>query len=1411
MMEQLGAMALSAAAVAPVQPSPPAGLGWERLGEYRILREVARGGMGVVYEAVQESLGRHVALKILPGKGRLTTTQIERFRLEARSAGRLHHSNIVPVHGVGEHEGVHYYAMQFIEGHGLDAILDDLRRLRGLVEGTAVSCTQDRTPPGTGDPNGSMALARSLVTGGFGSSAAAVDRTGTREPSSDQTIPLGAASEQSATTPGIPRSREATAAAPSLSSTDSSALSLTIESQFYRSVTRIGIQVADALTYAHQQGVLHRDIKPSNLMLDIAGHVWVTDFGLAKLEGSDGPTRTGDIVGTVRYMAPERFDGWSDRRSDVYSLGATLYELLTLRPLFPGAAQAELIEKVLHAAPEPPRKLDPAIPRDLETIVLKAIAKEPGDRYATAQAIGEDLKRFLEDRPVLARRSTPVERFWRWCRRNPGLAAANITAAALTTILAIVSTIAAWTYRDQRDLIGSQLHQIEADRDRIRDSEARERQARSEARQQLYQALYDQARAGRFGRQVGQRFQGLEALRRAAAIAPELEEPSEKLAQLRDEVIACLALPDLKPTGRVIARPQGIVLATFDPTLTRYALRFKDGTIQVRRVADDQEVARFQARGDRDIFVFRFSPDGRYLTTTHQPDLDLTVWDVVRRTIAVKDPGPVSWGAARFSPDSRRLAVAHADGEFLIYDLATGQPRRRWRERSPSDPVFSPDGTLIALMDHDGRVYSSLRILEAESGRIVRSIPIPQLPLEGMVWSPDGATLATTSGEAKIYLWDATTTTRKATLDGLSGGASAAFHPSGALLASTSWDGRMRLWDPVLGRTVLTLTDYSAAPEFSRDGRIVVSLEDHWTIHQVDPALEYRTLAHAFAQQQGYGDVTIRADGRMLALGTHGGVVLWDLARSTELAVLPIGTTQHLRFEASGDLLTSGATGVQRWPIRCDAQQGQARIGPPHPLRLPVGFCGIDEDPLGRIVAKAAHTRAYVQIAERAFHVGPLDDVRSVAISPDGEWLATGSHGKTGAQVWRIRDAVQVAHLAIDGFVHVQFSRDGKWLMTTSPPCRLWAAGTWHEVRQIGGRGLTFSPDSRQVVVQDSSRALRLVETETGRTLARLESPDACQVDDATFSPDGSRLVVTTNDGPAVHIWDLRAIRRQLTRMGLDWDAPAYSDDDPAADSSPPLPSLQVDFGKLADHLEHYNESPETLLQRYTKRLQKDPDDAAAYHHRAHALAELNRLKEAGDDLTRAIRLRPDDLHSLIFRAEISYRFQRYQSAITDLEAALARDPGRFGLAEFLAVCCNNLAWELAKAPEPRRELDRALGMIRRAQAVAPDEGTLLNTLGVVHYRAGRYSEAITTLERSLAAGRGLSDGFDLFFLAMAHHRLGHRDQARECFDRGVRWSGAHTNLDARSAKELAGFRAEAEAVLAGAADEVPDDVFANP
>jgi serine/threonine protein kinase len=349
--------------------------------------------MGVVYEAVQESLGRHVALKVLPAHALLAAEHLERFRREARAAALLHHSNIVPVFGTGEDRGVHFYAMQFIHGQSLDRVLRELRQERGQADDLSAS------------------LAEALRTGQF---------------------PAGAAGAGEAPAP---------AAASTGRDTASSGLGGRRDGEYFRGVARLGVQAAEALAYAHRQGIVHRDVKPSNLLLDAQGTVWVTDFGLAKTEGAGELTRSGDVVGTLRYLAPERFAGRSDPRGDVYSLGATLYELLTLRPAFDEPDRARLIERVTHGEPPRPRQVDGRIPRDLETVVLKALAREPADRYATAEALADDLRRFLLDRPIRARRAGVAERAWRWCRRNPvvaGLLAAAVVLAAGLAVLAVL-------------------------------------------------------------------------------------------------------------------------------------------------------------------------------------------------------------------------------------------------------------------------------------------------------------------------------------------------------------------------------------------------------------------------------------------------------------------------------------------------------------------------------------------------------------------------------------------------------------------------------------------------------------------------------------------------------------------------------------------------------------------------------------------------------------------------------------------------------------------------------------------------------------------------------------------------------------------------------------------------------------
>jgi hypothetical protein len=414
-------------------------------------------------------------------------------------------------------------------------------------------------------------------------------------------------------------------------------------SRYQREIARIGAQVADALDYAHKRKVIHRDIKPHNILLDTLGNAWITDFGLAKLkqEGQeDAGSTTQAFAGTLRYMAPERFRGESDGCDDIYALGTTLYEFLALRPVFEATDQHQLLGQIEHDPPTPLRQIDRRIHPDLAAIVAKTLAKDPAERYATAAELRDELRRFIEGRPVKTRPVPAYSRLWRWCKREPWLAGANIAAAIATIVLAIVSTFAAWTYREQLDALRIERGKTETALWAKADAE-REAQLRS---LDGFHSRLNAAMAKRFSRQMGQRFEGLEALREAAAVGRKLRLPAEKFDPLCDAAIACMALPDVTPVGRGITAPEGLVCSAFDSMMTRLALRVRDGTIQVRRMADHQEIARFQARGDRDIGVLRFSPDGRYLATTHHPDGALTVWDVDRRAISVNDPGPISWG-----------------------------------------------------------------------------------------------------------------------------------------------------------------------------------------------------------------------------------------------------------------------------------------------------------------------------------------------------------------------------------------------------------------------------------------------------------------------------------------------------------------------------------------------------------------------------------------------------------------------------------------------------------------------------------------------------------------------------------------------------------------------------------------------
>jgi serine/threonine protein kinase/Flp pilus assembly protein TadD len=377
------------------------------LGDFRIVREVGRGGMGIVYEAEQISLGRRVALKVLPFAATMDPRQLQRFHNEARAAAGLHHTNIVPVHAVGCERGVHYYAMQFIDG----------RTLADLI-------TQQRQGP----------------------------------PSQ---VPTMAEEEAAASATTVPPAAQATSAAPR-------------DKAYFRRVAEWGIQAAEALDCAHSLGVVHRDVKPANLLVDGTGRLWVTDFGLAQVHSDARLTMTGDLVGTLRYMSPEQALAKRvviDHRTDVYSLGATLYELLTLEPAFRGADRQELLRQIAFEEPRPPRRVNRAVPAELETIVLKALEKNPAERYATAKELADDLRRWLEDQPIQARRPSLGHRARKWAQRHKPLVGA--VAVCLLVTLVTGGGSAGWVLGDRAT--------------RQREAEGKVRQALDEAAPRLRQ------------------------------------------------------------------------------------------------------------------------------------------------------------------------------------------------------------------------------------------------------------------------------------------------------------------------------------------------------------------------------------------------------------------------------------------------------------------------------------------------------------------------------------------------------------------------------------------------------------------------------------------------------------------------------------------------------------------------------------------------------------------------------------------------------------------------------------------------------------------------------------------------------------------------------------------------------------
>jgi WD40 repeat protein/serine/threonine protein kinase len=1081
-MEQAGSAGTPATGAA----APGDGAGGtllESLGDYRIIREVGRGGMGVVYEAVQESLGRHVALKVFAPWARADPRQIERFRREARAAARLHHTNIVPVFGVGECNGRRYYAMQFIQGQGLDAILHELRRLRSAPEadGTGLAA-----PASTRSAPLAATVAHCLLTGRF--EATQETEPGFEVSPSTMTASRGGAEPAS----------------------DASDWASQAGGSYARTIARVGFQVAEALAHAHGHGILHRDIKPSNLLLDVAGNIWVTDFGLAKAEDSEALTEAGDIVGTLRYMAPERFHGDSGPASDIYGLGVTLYELLTLRPAFDEGDRARLIDHILHTDPPPPRALDTKIPRDLETVVLKAMAKHPADRYVSARALAEDLERFLQDRTILARRSTVSERLWRWCKRNPLVASLLGLLALVLGGVAIGSSLAAFQFNEmavteRRAKIAESAALVIAKRSA---EEATDKAAALQ--KQLYINLVARAHsewqtssvndAERLLDECPPTLRGMEWNYVKRLCHPELWTYSG-----HKENIWCVAI---SPDGSKVASGSGMWVYSFEAGRGRFAV--------CDRATGRELFAKSGLQGG--VHGVAFSPDSRWVATAtgllaSRHEGELTLWEAASgRRIWSRIENDTQMVCVQFTPDGSRIVVGtggfnrpeeDAHPSCMIWNAATGEKLKRIVARNGGVPAIdiTRDGRRLAMA-----YYGGADVVDLASGALVRRFGDYSGLVYAVAFSPDGTKLAIGGAFSPTRVWDLETgrLVMKVTTDGTYG---LAYSPDGKLLAVPSANS-IRFYDiQTYDETGAIRGSATRTPfGFSPDGKqIVRGVDGTVALFEVAPkspmVLRHEhggTPAPPFPWVMG---AAFHPNGRLVATACRDNVLrLWDdkgrLLRSWE------GLNPRNRFWE--DVF---------WCVAIH----------PNGKQLAAGYGQ------GRILRYSLETGA--ELAPLVIPGGKT--AFAVAFSPDGRLLAAGSGGKIG--LWdcasgkslRLIDAYQEGELVTS----LAFSPDGRRLVSggggleweTRPgSISIFEPSTGrtvftHPVLHDGVRGVAYSPDGRQLAAVNSDGSLILWDASYGTEQMRIKA-HAPRATSLTYTPDGSRLI--TGGSEAIKFWD---------------------------------------------------------------------------------------------------------------------------------------------------------------------------------------------------------------------------------------------------------------------------------------------------
>lgn len=1400
------------------------------VGNYELLHEIARGGMGIVYKARQTTLGRIVAVKMIVAGRLASDDDVKRFQIEASAAAGLQHPNIVSIHEVGQHEGWHYFSMDFVTGRDLSAILREnllpARQAAGYVA-----------------------------------------------------------------------------------------------------------QMAEAIHYAHQQGTLHRDLKPSNILIDDHDQVRITDFGLAmRVEGDSDLTRTGQIVGTPSYMPPEQAQGKRSLigpGSDVYSLGAVLYECLTGRPPFRAGSVVETIQQVIHTEAASPRSLNPHIPRDLETICLKCLQKEPHRRYGTAQLMAEDLTRFLEGRPIVARPVNSVERLRRWCLRNRAVAGLTATVAlSLVTGSAISASFAVEAsrradseaiFRKKADEKTTEafkeksIAQTQTEFARKKEAEAIANAALAdknlaEAQRQEQIAISERDRAQQaellarrrlYASQLNLAHQAWE-LGQTARTLDLLEGQRPKADQKDLRGFEWYYLWNLCNGGRALSwkahqsqinglaiSPDGKLLATGGEGDTK---------VKLWDLATGTERRFFIQAGSR---CLSFSPDGKTLCVGSFSHLDagLRLWDLETGVEQQRMPGdPRDVSGVAFSPDGSMLAAHYGNGIVFVWDMNSRQVRHKIQAHTVAGPVaFSPDGKRLATASHWGDMTTKIWDLSVDPPQIVHNWNGSR----SIAFSPDGNLLAGADESSAIRLWDIRTGERYGIFQGHQGAVSAlAFSPDGTTLASGAHDRTLQFWE------VATRREYRNQPHlspvlslaFSPDGAKVVtgSIDGHIKVLDVSTTAQSTSLQHEGAVHRLY----FNEDGSSLISGGDFPTKRWNVATEQVEAIFPVQIHEGFLsrdFKTLAIVLEEG-----RWKL-IDMETGRERAVL---TEKAIGPWRADFSPDGKTVVTGGRPEQVWDLTTyRLQSMLPILSVgvtSHIAHSPDGKFLALGTQWNY-ARIWNIAERRYTWNFGEGGnswIWAIAFSRDGKVIATGNDQgsVRLWDMDNGKLIASLRGhtdaiRTVAFSADGQSVATASADKTVRVWDVATGQERMTLKG-HAHAVNVLVFSPDGTILATGSSDG-TVRLW--RAPMGQ-SEVAFKTELDPYDPSSAVATNLwgdrlkraarhqeaetlyrqliPQLEMLVAQFPRVPDYLQElarsrlavafvmesmsrievatdeFNRSMQ-LFDLVAERFPSTSDSrrglAYEYTHFLGTVFSANRQRtEAsvayglGGELYRRLAdanpsntvYREEAARATSMRANLLHQIGRnddasrlYQQAIADYERLVDEPSGgphrqslaniwnlmgaslassdRFrdseaayrkavDLAPTVSVYCNNLAWLLATCPDTaQRNPQQALQWALKAVELRPTAGGHWNTLGVAHFRNADWDASISALTKSIELTSG-GDSSDFFFLAMAHWHLGNQDKARQWMDQ-ARQSMQRSGPQDR---ELQRFRAESAELL---------------